>query len=81
MAKKAPKSYWNFRIFKDQTGDLCVAETYYTNDKINGVGRVVIAGCESVEELLEAWEVVKADIIKSKDNILDWSEHVDKDFK
>lgn len=78
MTKPKQKFEWNYRVYRYKDGSLGVHETYYDIEKAGDevpAQHSIIASSDTIDELIENLEVIKKDILASKDDILIWEEH------
>ena len=64
---------WNNRVMRYSTGEVGVHEVYYDKrGKVDVWTKDAIIVGDTVEELLEILEIIRGDIIRYKDDILDY---------
>lgn len=66
---------WNYRVYRYEDGSLGVHETYYNIEKDGDMApseNAIIAGSETIDELMTNLETIARDIQKCKYDILPW---------
>lgn len=64
---------WNYRVFKYKSGDVGIHEAYYDNKgKVNGWTKDPIIAGSSITDLLRQLTMIRKDIIKTKDEVIDY---------